>query len=94
MKASSIENDMQCLYCSSLNNAVTATWQTAVERRPLQGAAGYNQEGKCQTVPGSSVSKPALNCAASLEVNSKENKQLEKLRCLVEQRRKLIMEKL
>lgn len=94
MKASNIENDMQCLYSSSLNNAMTATWQTEWRGGLCRELQVITSKGNVKLFLGSNVSKPALNCAASLEVNTKENKQLEKLGCLVEQRRKLIMEKL
>lgn len=80
MKASNIENDMQCLYSSCLINAVTTTWQS------LQWRGGLCRElqvtSSKETVKlllGSNISKPEANFAASLEVSFKENKQLEKL---------------
>lgn len=84
MKASNIENDMQCLYSSSLINAVTTTWQR------LQWKGGLCRElqviSSKETVKlflGSNIPKPESFFAASLEVNSKENKEHKKLGCSV-----------
>ena len=84
MKAFNTEHDMQCLYSASLINTVTTAWQR------LQCRGGLCRElqviSSKKTVKlflGSSISKLEAFFAASLEINSKENKQVEKLGCLV-----------
>lgn len=66
MKAFAIENDMQCLYSSSLINAVTTTWQRSLCREQASGGEPQVVSSK-ETVKlfqGSDISEPQAFCAA------------------------------
>lgn len=79
MKSSDIENDMRSLYSSSLINAVTSTWQGLRWGGGLCGELQViSSKETVRLFLGSDIAKPEAFFAASLEINSKGNKQLEK----------------